>query len=108
MTTHFGHPDFSSIENIAFLVSGKSPEIVVTTQIHPVMIRMPVNDLCFIDAMAKLAGQSRSQMCVMLLNAAVEEVQKKLDGDVHMKMRDLLSDILKDLDPASETVYEKH
>lgn len=106
MTIHIGHPDYSSIENIAFLVSGKSPEMVVATRVHPVMIRMPVNDLCFIDAMAKLAGQSRSQMCVMLLNAAVEKVQEKLDGDVHEKISDLISDILKDLNPAAETDYE--
>jgi hypothetical protein len=106
MPTRFGHPDYSAIENIAFLVSGKSPEMVVATRVHPVMIRMPVNDLCFIDSITKLAGHSRSQKCVMLLNAAVDNVQDKLDGDVLKKMNDLISDILKELNPAAETDYE--
>lgn len=107
MPTYNDPSEISPIENIALLVSGTPPKFVAATTVHPVMIRVPITDLCFIDAMAKMAGKSRSQMCVMLLNAAVDAVKEKLDDEAHKKMAELLPDIIAALNPTAEVDYEK-
>lgn len=67
---------------------------MTTVSVHPVMIRVPLNDLFEIDAMAKLSGKSRSQMCVLLLNSAIHAVREKMDPESIEKLNSVAAEII--------------
>lgn len=105
MTTYIDGPDLSVAEQIAYMISGKTPEAVVKTDVRPVLIRVPLNDLLHLDAMAQLSGKSRNQMAVMLLRAGMDAVYNQTDDETKQRVNNRILGIAESVlsDPENQT-----
>lgn len=86
----------TSAEHVAGMISGTA-----TTRskaiVRPVLVRIPINQLINIDAMCQLAGKSRSQMVVNLLEVGLDGVNRELQDDARQRLHDVVSQIALEL-----------
>jgi hypothetical protein len=86
----------TAAEQLAAVLAG-SGKVTYRSAMKPVLARIPETQLIELDAMAKLAGKSRSAMVVHLLNVAIQEVRAaaspetraRLDADAQPALRAL-------------------
>ena len=71
----------TAAEQLASVIAG-SGTTRYTGTMRPVLARIPETQLVELDAMAKLAGKSRSAMVVHLLDVAFQEVRRASSPDV--------------------------
>lgn len=106
MSSYILGPDYTLAQQVALSVSGKSPDLVVRTTVRPVMIRVPVNDVLRLDAMAQLDSKSRSQMAVLLLRVGIEAVLQEMEPDAIERFHDVIASIAQSVvtDPDNQDV----
>lgn len=97
----------TAAEQVAGMISGTAT-IRAKSVVRPVLVRIPLNQLMTIDAMCDLAGKSRSQMVVNLLEVGIDSVSEKLRPDAVDRLNEAVIRISKDLvsDSSNETDEE--
>lgn len=66
--------------------------------VRPVLVRLPLTQLMYVDAMAQLSGgKSRSQMVVSLLEAGIDAVMNTLPEASKARVHEVISDIAGDV-----------
>ena len=97
----------TSAEHVAGMISGTATTKAKAV-VRPVLVRVPLNQLMVIDAMCELAGKSRSQMVVNLLEVGIDGVSKELQSEAHDRLHSVVRRIASDLieDDSNETDEE--
>jgi hypothetical protein len=67
--------DPTPAEMLLAMIAGKARTRTIAAT-RPVLARVPEHLLCYIDALAEMAGKSRSSMVVYLLDMAVQEAAR--------------------------------
>jgi hypothetical protein len=86
-------------QQLAAVLDG-SGKVTYMAAMKPVLARIPATQLIELDAMAKLAGKSRSAMVVHLLSVAIQEVRaaaspetrERLDAEAQPGLRALFEE----------------
>lgn len=86
----------TSAEHVAGMISGTSTTRAKAI-VRPVLVRLPLNQLITIDAMCELAGKSRSQMAVNLLEVGIDCVMKELQSGAIERLHEVAQRIASDL-----------
>lgn len=84
-------------EMLASVLRG-SGTIKLVGVLRPVLVRLPEWQLVKVDAMAKIAGKSRSAMTVHLVDIALQEVERALAQETKDLIQELSSVRLVQLD----------
>ncbi len=77
-------------QHVAGLISGSASSRGMSV-VRPVMVRIPLHHLMTVDAMAELAGKSRSHMVVHLVEVGINSVLDELNDDTRKRLNEVVS-----------------
>ena len=63
--------------------------------LHGVSIRLPTNEFCTVEALAKHSGQSRNKIIVQMIKACVERLNAEMAADELEAVQALRSELFK-------------